>query len=316
MKVALLLVTLTLGSVFGSAHATDVNSRVVTFTNGWQPGLIGTGELRITGAGASNPTWTFQFTFVTDAVEDNLDLVFNITGFTPEPASHEEELLAQMTGAVAVPDFVITRSGRFVALKDLPGLRRALRENIRETFGRLNTAKGDPENFERFVDTRTSQELLEGRVAEDWQRMVSRWIDKRVTVGREYPFDDVVALPIPRKPLPKLAMHGTYSVSRLQLCDRAGVAQTCAVLKMHLQPDDADIKRITEEVYGNTPTAGKNPDDVPTMEVTVDTEIVTEPDGLIPHRYAITKYIAVNLSSDGNNSQHVLDQREATFTYP
>jgi len=316
MKAMLLLLTLALGAAFGAAHATDVSSRVVTFTNGWQPGLIGSGEVRITGAGASNPNWTFQFTLVTDAVENNLGVTYQVTGFSPNPASHEEELFAQLTGAVTVPDFLISRSGRFVALKDLPGLRRALRENIRETFGHLHAAKGDPETFELFVERTTSQELLEGRVAEDWQRMVSRWIDKRVAVGKEYPFDDVVALPIPRKPLPKLSMHGTYSLSHLELCDRDGVARTCAVLKMHLQPDDADIKRIGEEVYGNTPTAGKNPGDVTTMEVTVDAEIVTEPDGLIPHRYAITKHIGVNLSADGKNSQRVLDQRETTFSYP
>jgi hypothetical protein len=316
MKVALLLLTLALGAVPGLLRATEVHSRVVTFTNGWQPGLISKGELRVTGAGASNPTWTFQFTLVTDAVENNLGLTYNITGFTPEPARPEEELLAQMTGAVALPDFLIATSGRFVSLKDLPGLRRTLRDNIRATLGRLRAAKSDPENFERFVEMGTSQELLEGRVAEDWHRMVSRWIGKRVAVGKEYPFDDVVLLPIPRSPLPKLAMHGTYSVSRLELCDRSGAAQTCAVLKMHLKPDEADLKRITQEVYGNTPTAGKDPGDVATMEVTVDAEIVTEPDGLLPHRYAITKKIAVSLSADGKNSQHTLDQREATFTYP
>jgi hypothetical protein len=316
MKAALLLLTLTLGAVSGSAHATDVHSRVVTFTNGWQPGVNGTGEVRITGSGAPGPNWTFQFSFATNAIENNLGVTYQITGFSPEPASTEEELFGRMTGAVTEPDFLITSDGRFVGLKDLPGLRKALRDDAREIFGRPNAPKSDPANFERFIENATSQEVLEGRVAEDWHRMVSRWVDKRVAVGKEYPFDEVVALPLPRRPLPKLSMHGTYSVSRLQLCDRAGAAQTCAVVQMHLHPDDADLARLTQEVFGNTPTTGKERGGAPTVEVTVDAEIVTEPDGLIPHRYAITKKVAVNLSADGKNSQHTLDQRETTFSYP
>ena len=43
--------------------------------------------------------------------------------------------------------------------------------------------------------------------------------------------------------------------------------------------------------------------------------LVTEPDGLIPHSYTITKKVEVNLSADGKNSQHILDQRETTYTY-
>jgi hypothetical protein len=146
--------------------------------------------------------------------------------------------------------------------------------------------------------------------------MVSRWIDKRVTVGKEYRFDDLVALPIPRKPVPNLSMHGTYRLSRLEPCNRAGVARTCAVMEMHLQPDEVDLARVTHAVFGNTPTTGKDFGAVPTMAVTVDAELVTEPDSLIPHRYAITKKVEVTLSADGKNSQHTLDQRETTFTYP
>jgi len=316
MKMALLLLTLSLVAVSGPARATDIHSRVVKFTNGWQPGVNGTGEIRITGSGAPGPNWTFQFSFATDAVEDKLGVRYQITGVSPEPANSEEELFAQLSGAVTVPDFLITTSGRFVALKDLPGLRRELRANLREAFERRNSTLADPAKFERYIERATSQEALEGRVAEDWHRMVSRWIDARVTVGKDYRFDDVVALPIPRTPLPKLSMHGTYSVSRLERCDRAGAVQTCAVVQMHLKPDDTDLARVTQEVFGNTPTTGKDRGEIPTMVVTVDAELVTEPDSLIPHRYAITKKVDVNLSADGKNSQHTLDQREMTLTYP
>jgi hypothetical protein len=315
MKAALSLLALTLGAVSWPAGATDLGSKVVTFTNGWQPGVSGTGEVRITGSGAPGPNWTFRFTFATDAVEDKLGIRCEITDFTPDPANAEEELFARMTGAVTEPDFLVTQSGQFAGLKDLPGLRRTLRDDIRESFARPQAARADPANFERFIDTATTQEVLEGRVAEDWHRMVSRWIDARARVGKEYKLDDVVALPIPRRPLPKLSMHGTYTVTRLERCDRAGLARTCAVLALHLTPDDADLARVTHEVFGNTPTKGKD-GDIPAMAVTVDAELVTEVDGLIPHRYAITKKVEVNLSADGKNSQRTLDQRETTFTYP
>ena len=55
---------------------------------------------------------------------------------------------------------------------------------------------------------------------------------------------------------------------------------------------------------------------MPTIAVAVDAEIVTEPDGLIPHRYAITKKVDLILSKDGKNMQHMFDKRETTFTYP
>lgn len=316
MKVVPLLLTVTLGAVLGAAHATDLNARIVTFTNDWQPGVAGTGEIRITGSGEPGPNWTFQFAFATNAENNNLALAHRITGFSPDPATGQQELLARMTGAVTAPDFLVTPSGRFVGLKDLQGLRRALREDISETFGRLQGSQADLANFERFLERATSQEVLEGQVAEDWQRMVSRWIGKRMTLRKEYPFDEVVALPIPRKSVPTLSMHGTYKPSRLEPCNRAGVARTCAVLEMHLQPDETDLARVTHAVFGNTPTTGKDFGAAPTMAVTVDAELVTEPDSLIPHRYAITKKVEVTLSADGKNSQHTLDQRETTFTYP
>jgi hypothetical protein len=316
MKVSPTLLTLTLCAVFGAAHATDVNSKVVKFTNGWQPGLDGTGEIRLTAADAQKPHWAIQFTFATQAVENNVGVTHRVMGIIPEPTTPEEDLFARLTGAVTEPDFLIAGDGRFVALKDLPGLRKALREKIRETFGRLNAVKSDPANFERFVERSTSQDLLEGRVEEDWNRMVSRWIGARLGVGKEYHFDETVTLPIPSRSLPKLLMHGTYTLTHLETCDRAAVARTCAIIQMHLLPDEADLTRVTQEVFAYTPKIGKEADDTPTMAVDVVAEIVTEPDGLIPHRYAITKKVDVTLSKDGKNSQQMLDKRETTLTYP
>jgi len=145
---------------------------------------------------------------------------------------------------------------------------------------------------------------------------VSRWIDKRVGVGKEYHFEENVALPIPRHTLPTLLMHGTYTLTRLHPCDRAAVARTCATLVMHFTPDEADLARLTQEVLGNSPKIGKDPDDTPSMEVAIDAEVVTEVDGLIPHRYAITKKVDILLSKDGKNTQHMFDKRETIFTYP
>ena len=315
MKIAPPLVTLTLCALSGAAQATDVSAKVVTFTNGWQPGLTGNGEVRITSSGSQEPNWAFQFSLATAPVENNIGVSYQVTGFTPEPRSNEDELFAKLTGAVTEPDFLITGAGHFVGLKDLPGLRRLLRETIRETFGRLNAARSDPANFERFVEQMTTQDRLEGRAAEDWHRMVSRWIDKRLGVGKEYHFEENVALPIPRHTIPTLLMHATYRLTRLQPCDRGSVARTCATLVMHFTPDEADLVRLTQEVLGNTPKIGKDPEDTPTIEVDVEAEVVTEVDALIPHRYAITKKVDILLSRDGKNTQHMFDKRETTFRY-
>ncbi|MGH8265041.1 MAG: hypothetical protein ACRET4_16300 [Steroidobacteraceae bacterium] len=315
MKIAPTLITLTLCALTGAAQATDASARAVTFTNGWQPGLSGNGEVSIASSGSQEPNWAFQFSLATQPLENNIGVTFEVTGFTPEARSNEDELLAKLTGAVTEPDFVITGAGHFVGLRDLPGLRKSLRETIRETFGRLNAARSDPGNFERFVEQSTAQDRLEGRAAEDWHRMVSRWIDKRVGVGKEYHFEENVALPIPRHTLPTILMHATYTLTHLQPCDRAAVARTCATLVMHFTPDETDLARLTHEVLGNTPKIGKDPEDVPTMQVEVDAEVVTEVDGLIPHRYAITKKVDILLSKDGKNTQHMFDKRETTFRY-
>jgi len=190
--------------------------------------------------------------------------------------------LAKLTGAVTEPDFVITGAGHFVGLRDLPGCEnRCVKPSAKPSTP--ERARSDPSNFERFVEQTTAQDRLEGRAAEDWHRMVSRWIDKRVGVGKEYHFEENVALPIPRHTLPTILMHATYALTRLQSCERAGVARTCATLVVHFTPDEADLARLTLEVLGNTPKIGKDPEDVPTMQVDVDAEVITEVDGLIPH---------------------------------
>src|SRR5882762_4140118 len=106
MKVLPTLLTLTLCAVFSAAHATDVHSKVVKFTNGWQPGLSGTGEIRLTAAGAREPNWAFQFTFATEPGEKYVGVTHRVTGFTPEPRNSEDELFGQLTGAVTEPDFL------------------------------------------------------------------------------------------------------------------------------------------------------------------------------------------------------------------
>lgn len=315
MKIVPPLITLTLCALTGAAQATDVSAKVVTFTNGWQPGLGGNGEVRITSSGTREPNWAFQFAFATAPVENNIGVTYQVTGFTPDARTNEDELFAKLTGAVTEPDIVITGAGHFVGLRDLPGLRKSLRDTIRETFARLNAAQSDPANFERFAEQTTAQDRLEGRAAEDWHRMVSRWIDKRVGIGKEYHFEENVALPIPRHTIPTLLMHGTYTLTRLQSCDRASAAHTCATLVIHYTADEADLARLTQEMLANTPKIGKDPDDTPHMEVAVDAEVVTEVDGLIPHRYAITKKVDILLSKDGKNTQHMFDKRETTFTY-
>jgi hypothetical protein len=226
-----------------------------------------------------------------------------------------------MTGAVTEPDTLVSTSGLFVGLQDVGALRAALRADVNDTFARKHMTRPDSSNFDRYIETATSQQRLEGRLAEDWHRMVARWIGAHARVGHEYQIDDVVMLPIAGQAQPKLAMHGTYQITQLQPCTRARESRVCAVLQIHLQPDAADLERVTSEVYGKTADSksedGKlKPGSVHAMTVSVDAEVLTEPDTLIPHRYAISKHIEMNLSEDGKSVQRMSDERETTYTYP
>ncbi len=316
MKVAIRSLPLLLCALCTSVLASDLDSKTVTFSFAWEPGISGTGETKVAGTAARVPGSIIRFSFVTDGVGEDLRIRHQLTGFIPEPTNDEDELFARMTGAVTQPDTLVSTSGRFVGLQDVGALRSALRADVNDTFARKHMTRPDSSNFDRYIETATSQQRLEGRLAEDWHRTVSRWIGVRARVGNEYQISDVVMLPIAGQAQPKLAMHGTYTVTQLQPCMRARVSRVCAVLQMHLQPDDADLERVTNEVYGKAADGKLKPGSVHGMTVSVDAEVVTEPDSLITHRYTLSKHIEMNLSDDGKSVQRMSDERETAYTYP
>ncbi|HZF15579.1 MAG TPA: hypothetical protein VE046_06520 [Steroidobacteraceae bacterium] len=316
MKPAIGICAVLLGSLAATAQATDLNSKTVSFAFAWEPGLSGTGETKVSGTAARVPGSIIRFTFVTDGVGENLRVRHLLTGFSPEPTNDESELFARMTGAVTEPDILVSNSGRFVGLQDVGALRAALRADVSDTFERKHMTRPDSTNFDRYIETATAQPRLEGRLAEDWHRRVSRWIGVRARVGNEYQINDVVMLPIAGQAQPKLTMHGTYTITQLQPCVRARVSRVCAVIQMHLQPDGEDLDRVTNEVYGKATDGKPKPGSVQAMTVSVDAEVVTEPDGLVTHRYTISKHIEMNLSDDGKSVQRMSDERETTYLYP
>lgn len=223
-----------------------------------------------------------------------------------KPSFEGVEILAL---ELAAPDRVIGRAGNLIGVE----AREDARADVGEALASLSRVGPMPAAYRDLVlRERLEPPALWADAAAEWDRLVGFWAGASLQVGQTYvardliPFDLLAGLPIEVE-------------VRMRLVDRvpcvAGEAELrCVALELVIaSDDDAAIARVPRFLAGlegqPLPTASS-------LAYEERTLLVTEPDGLVPHRLVTTKTLALALGPEGANRRERIDERMVQFTYP
>lgn len=194
------------------------------------------------------------------------------------PRSDFSALLAQMT--TLTPDIVISPSGEFLGLYDLPGYRSRVQALLAKTMPN-HLAPDLMPSIKRAI---SSEATLLANGADWWNGLVGSWLEAEMDVGAVYRHSE--RAPHPMVPGEQVLTHYEFKVDRVFPCKRRTLAVTCAEIALHVESDESDARRIMEGFVDKL-AADSNEDRPVFRELYTENRVklVTEPSGLIPHSY-------------------------------
>ncbi len=139
-----------------------------------------------------------------------------------------------------MPDYVVTTTGEFVGVHDLPAFQTKLRAFLLEFFPKDVDSNILPQVQALF----SSEAFLNSRAAEQWNAVVGAWAGAELELGAEYTYSSKE--PVPLFPGEQVLMNYSFSAKRLVPCHRSGVDRSCAELEMRSTADPEDTKRMIQ----------------------------------------------------------------------
>jgi len=316
---AMLVLGVAIAALPGSPRAQG-SPDTVSMRFGWEPGLT----LRVTTMRSRTRSTTTSETrkstsHYTLRVEESgehlrvrlTDPEFE-TGGPEAGAAPAEQARVMEELAGLMPDFVVTRQGEFVRLHDLSGYQKRLGEFLVE----MMPADMDAALATRIQAMLTSEHFLNSRVAEEWNAIVGAWVGGAFEIGTPPEYSQNEALGV--FPGEEVKMNYAFAAEEVSLCKRGGVARACAELSMRSVADPEDVKRLIANILAKL-APGEMPTAPPfrTLEVENLLRVTTEPSGLFPHAYSLTKTIRGTLDTpDGLQPFEQIETTQVQYTQP
>ncbi len=286
----------------------------------WEPGLeatVSTTKTRLRDAGEQTKrSATSSYAIRVAADGEDLRIQFSDPSFEMSgdlealPAQARAQLAAQI--AELMPDYVVKKSGEFSRIHDLPAYQKRLEVFIDE----LMPKDIDPGLLAQFRAIFTSEGFLTGKAAEQWNTIVGVWAGAEFEFGEVYGYSN--REPIPAFPGELILMNYEFSAKRLVPCRRAGKDRQCAEVEMRSTTDPEDTKKLIESMLSRL-AGGEMPPIPPfkTLEVMNTIHLVTEPDGLVPHAYTVTRTMQGTIEIEGQvQSVQQVEETRVEYTYP
>ena len=228
---------------------------------------------------------------------------------TRDSTTKQARVMEQLT--TLAPDFVVARSGEFVRVHDLPGFQARLKAFFTE-----HMPKGTDSTVGRNVlDQVTSEAFLTSRIAGEWNAIVGSWLGGvEMQLGQEY--ETTAREPLPLLPGEQVIMRNAFSASRLVDCRRGGGDRDCVELLFTSRSDPEDTKQVLQALLSRMGGQAFSGMVFKTFEIESQILVVTEPNGLIPHRYKLTKTVrGVAAMGQEERALEQVSVREMTYEW-
>ena len=275
--------------------ATKSAKESVTLGFCWAPGMKADVTASATRSQTNAPPrgGTIRYTIEVSEQGENLrvrlvDPVADLSG-AKQPVSPEAQAQIDDRLDDLLPDYLITRQGKFVGLTDLADYQARLRAMIEKNL----PPKVDRAAVQKALDRATSEPVLNARVSQEWNVLVQAWAGSTLPLGVEQSRQVKLGAP----GTPGVVVTHTYSASARVPCRRGGEERQCVQLDLRSVPDSEAVKAqmgATLAAMGRTATT-----EVRSMSIDEQVRLVTEVDCMIPHSFTRTRTQKVTMLNKG-----------------
>ena len=229
------------------------------------------------------------------------------TLLTPPPTiATDGDALGEIVGAMT-PSIVIGADGGFVRV-DNPA---AVKATLDAMLAPLR-AEGGLKTFDQVMASFASVDFIAAAAAQDWQALVTSWIELPLSTT-PLPFSGDV--PFPLFPDLTIQLNGSTRMVEKRECRRLGTPRPCALFEMTSAIDPASFAEVMKRMFaGSKEMAGVKFD---TYDVKTTTRVVLETDTMLPHEFSISRLVTIGVTVPGESRTEgaVLNVQSSRFTY-
>lgn len=229
--------------------------------------------------------------------------------------SDQAKVMSYMSSLM--PSYKVSTKGNFIAVADLPSFQAQLHKIFDDMkIPKTETLKG----MNDFIAYLTSEIGAQAIVKIEWNNLVGSWNENQIKLGKAYKVSGKLPMPILENAL--INVTQTFSANQKIPCNRKNIEYTCIELERNMSFDQDEMKRaleitaskmVTELAKGKTLSSFR----VISFDSGQTLKLLTELDGLVPHKYQITTWTKMTVEEDGvikNKESH--GTTEVEYSYP
>jgi hypothetical protein len=225
----------------------------------------------------------------------------------------EQRSLMEVLARAALPSYVVSSSGDFVALENIAGFRSAMRSALE----RLLPEPSARSRLDALMETVLSDAVVQSLAQTDWNYWVGAWAgtEQAFDIGEEYVSATQSTMPVVNSPI---TQHTRFNFARKLPCEREGKSQECVEILATTTPDEAETRAAVTAFTNRLMPAGTAKDALrlESLNLVVKLALVTEVGTLIPHRYKLSKTTVMSGTEAGKPmTRRQVEDTEQTFQY-
>ena len=287
----------------------------VALSFAWKPGMqasVTTNRKRTRNIGAPTVrTATLRYKLRVEPDTGGLRIRFEDHVFEHKSDDSPAATRFGENAAGLMPDFVVAKDGEFQRIHDVGAYQARFRVLLRSMLANPE----DSTTLQGVQAALTSEAVLSSAVKEYWNAVVGTWVGVTFEAGETYGYSSKE--PIAFFPGQQVQMNYSFMVKRRLPCSSNTSAHPCVELEMRSVADPENTKRMIETMFEKFSGGVAKVAALKTLAVENVILLVTEPNGLIPHRMKATKTVKGTMSVEGKDVPiEQVDVTQTEYAYP
>lgn len=212
-----------------------------------------------------------------------------------------------------MPSYRVSAAGEFTRLES-PATVRAFLDSM---VTAMTSKQGPlPPQLKQLMTTMMSDEVLEGRAAEEWNALVGTWIGGQLEVGEVYSTEGEEPIPIFQNAVVKFEYE--FSALRRMPCDSIAkpAARDCIELQMVSRPDSAAMRQLLQRLLGAIVPDSAVAAGFTDFNVENVVTLVARPESLLPVHLTVSKEVTGAVREKGKTEKlYQIEVRTQKYTY-
>jgi hypothetical protein len=203
-----------------------------------------------------------------------------------------------------VPTLVIGRDGTFLGAEGLEAARGRIR-------GSLPGLADTPPGIRSVIDAALADPGLRAMTGDFWSMLIGAWLMAGAEVHEGFEFTQRTA--VPQLGGGELDLRGKIELQGISDCARGGVTRRCGTFHILSSADQAQVRALLEKLLASTVGQGFR---FVGFEQQMESTVVAELDGLVPHRMTLRQQSSIEAEQDGERQKVTeVSSKDYVFTH-